>query len=114
VTYLYRAADGSFVEREFKGSAPERLRLHGKTFRKHSIVFDGGIHAYTMTGEKLHKHEERTYRTNKCTAEGLANGTMRPPDYRDAAGDKQSRESINQLNRMYRDAKEKAGKPIIG
>lgn len=71
------------------------------------------IHAFTMTGDKLHKHEERSYRTNKRTAEMLAKGSGYVPDNRDATGDKQSRESVNQFNRMYSDAKEKAGKPLI-
>ena len=112
MTYIYKNKTG-FVEREYKGQPPERIRVKGQTYWKYRIVFDGGIHAYTLTGDKLHKHEHRAYRTNKEIAEGLAAGTMRPPEGRDTTGDKQSRESVNQFNRMLKEKKDELGKPSL-
>ena len=97
--YLFEAPDGETIERAFPvGDCPDVI-AEGKVYKK--IIAPVSICAYTVVGEKLAKHEERTYRTNKCTAEGLAKGTMREPEGRDVAGDKQSRESVRQFNEMY-------------
>ena len=61
--------------------------------------------AVTYAGREGERVNRRHFRENKAVAEGLANGTMMPPADRDVAGDKQTRESIAQLNSMYESAK---------
>lgn len=61
--------------------------------------------AVTYAGREGDKRVARHHRVNKEVAEGLAKGTMRPPDDRDVAGDKQPREFVAQLNSMYDSAK---------
>ena len=94
---------------------PDVVEVNGEMCElKSSPMYAGlAIHAYTLTGEKLARHEARTYRTNKEVAEGLAKGTYDPPQGRDVAGDKQSRESITQMNRLYEAKKNELGKPLI-
>lgn len=113
MTYLYRSGSES-LEREFVGDAPETFAEGGRMWVKAQILFTGGIHAYTPVGEAADRIAARHYRCNKEVAEGLANGTYDPPEDRGTTGVGQPRESVRQFNEMYRDAKEKAGKPLIG
>jgi putative FmdB family regulatory protein len=69
-------------------------------------VLIGAEHrAVTNAGPEGDKRAHRHHRVNKEVAEGLAKGTMNPPDDRPVAGDKQTRESVRQFNEMYQTAK---------
>lgn len=71
-----------------------------------SICIPKEHRAATYAGREGDKVVARQYRENKRVAEGLANGTMTPPDDRDTTGDLQPREFTSQFNSMYETAKQ--------
>ena len=108
--YTFESEGGRLIEKDFSvAECPKEIEIDGIWYRKILSPVQFCVpeqhKAITYAGREGDRRVARHYRQNKRVAEGLANGSMMPPEGRDVAGDKQPREFIAQLNSMYDSAK---------
>ena len=107
--YVFEAKNGEQIERDFPiGTAPQKIGRFKRIIVGVGLCVPKEHQAVTYAGREGQKILARQYRQNKAVAEGLANGTMNPPEGRDVVGDMQPREFKAQFNDMYESAKQNA------
>lgn len=84
MTYVYRARDGSEVERDYQGKAPERIKVRGLFYSKFRILMPNTIipehhRAVTYAGRDGDKRTKRQAQNNTWLANQIKSGKEYEP-----------------------------------
>lgn len=83
MTYVYRARNGSEIERDYQGRAPQRIKSGGLFYAKHRILLGNAVipehhRAATYAGPEGAKRHQRQLEQMQHVAKGTKAGKYEP------------------------------------